>query len=63
MLKITVKKGNIERALKEYKGKIIRTKQLRLLNERKEYEKPSEKNRKRLKKGRYKQQKRMEEDY
>ena len=36
---------------------------MRSLNERKEFEKPSEKNRKRLKKGKYKQQKRMEEDY
>ncbi len=63
MLKITVKKGNIERALKEYKSKVIKTRQLRYLNEKKEFEKPSEKNRKRLKKGRYKQQKRMEEDY
>ena len=63
MLKIIVKKGNIGRALKEYKGKVIKTRQMRSLNERKEFEKPSEKNRKRLKKGKYKQQKRMEEDY
>ncbi len=62
MLKITVKKGNIERALKEYKGKVIRTRQMKKLNQRKEYEKPSVKNRRIKQNGRYKQQKRMEDE-
>lgn len=62
MLIIKIKKGNIERALKEYKGKVIRTRQMRQLNERKEFEKPSSKKRKEKIKGKYKQQKRREDD-
>ena len=62
MLKIEVKKGNIERALKEYKGKIIRTRQMRDINDRKEYEKPSVKNRRIKKKGEYRQKKRRENE-
>ena len=54
MLIIKIKKGNIERALKEYKGKVIRTRQMRQLNERKEFEKPSSKRRKEKIKGKYK---------
>ena len=62
MLKIEVKKSNIERALKEYKGKIIRTRQMRDINDRKEYEKPSVKNRRIKKKGEYRQKKRRENE-
>tara|TARA_R110001592_G_scaffold104103_5_gene293044 strand:- start:2155 stop:2343 length:189 start_codon:yes stop_codon:yes gene_type:complete len=62
MLIIKIKKGNIERALKEYKGKVIRTRQMRLLNEKKEFEKPSSRRRKEKIKGKYKQQKRREDD-
>ena len=62
MLIIKIKKGNIERALKEYKGKVIRTRQMKVLNERKEFEKPSSKKRKEKIKGIYKQQKRREDD-
>jgi len=62
MLQIKVKKGNIERALKEYKGKIIRTRQMRDINDRKEYEKPSVKNRRIKKKGEYIQKKRRENE-
>ena len=62
MLIIKIKKGNIERALKEYKGKVIRTRQMRKLNERKEFEKPSSRRRKEKIKGKYKQQKRREDD-
>jgi len=62
MLKIEVKKGNIERALKEYKGKIIRTRQMREINDRKEYEKPSVKNRRIKKKGEYREKKRRENE-
>ena len=38
-------KGNIERALKELKGKLIKTKQNKILFERKEFEKDSVKKR------------------
>ena len=62
MLKIKVKKGNIERALKDYKSKIIRTRQMREINERKEYEKPSVKNRRIKKKGEYKERKKRENE-
>ena len=62
MLKIEVKKGNIERALKEYKSKIIKTRQMRDINDRKEYEKPSVKNRRIKKKGEYRQKKRRENE-
>ena len=62
MLKIEVKKGNIERALKEYKGKIIRTRQMRDLNDRKEFEKPSVTKRRMKKKGEYRQKKRRENE-
>lgn len=62
MLQIKVKKGNIERALKEYKGKIIRTRQMREINDRKEYEKPSVKNRRIKKKGEYREKKRRENE-
>ncbi len=62
MLKIKVKKGNIARALKEYKSKVIKTRQMREVNERKEFEKPSVKNRKIKERGKYKQKKRREDD-
>ena len=62
MLKIKVKKGNIERALKEYKSKVIKTRQMKAINERKEHEKPSVKNRRIKKKGEYKQKKRREDE-
>ena len=57
MLKIEVKKGNIERALKEYKSKVIKTRQMRELNENKEYDKPSVTKRREKQKGVYKQKK------
>ena len=41
MLKTEVKKGNIEKALKSYKSKVIKTRQMKLLNSKKEFEKPS----------------------
>jgi small subunit ribosomal protein S21 len=46
-------KGNIERALKELKGKVIKTKQNKVLFERKEFEKNSVKKRKVLQKAEY----------
>ena len=41
MLKVEVKKGNIEKALKELKGKVIKTKQNAILFDLKEFTKPS----------------------
>lgn len=45
MLKIEVKNGNIEQALKTYKSKVARTKQMIALREGKEYTKPTQKRR------------------
>lgn len=53
MLIIKVSNGNIERALKEYKSKVIKTHQMRILNSEREYEKPSVKNRRLKNKGIY----------
>ena len=52
-------KGNdgIERALKNLKSKVIKTKQNQVLNERKEYIKDSVKNRKKILKAIYSQKK------
>ena len=41
MLIIEVKNKNIESALKNYKYKVYRTKQMQKINENKEYTKPS----------------------
>ncbi len=46
MLIVVVKKDNIEKALKEYKTKVIRTRQMTILNNLKEFEKPSVRKRK-----------------
>ena len=62
MLKIKVKKGNIERALKDYKSKVIKTRQMKKINERKEYEKPSVKYRRLKEKGKYKERKNSEDE-
>jgi ribosomal protein S21 len=61
MLKVEVIKGNIERALKEYKGKVIKTRQMSELNDRKEFEKESVRKRKEKQKGVYKEKKRRGE--
>ena len=45
MIIINVKGGNIEGALKEYKRKVQKTKQIEELRERQTYTKPSVKNR------------------
>jgi small subunit ribosomal protein S21 len=55
MLKVTVKKNDIERALKELKSKVIRTRQNSHLNERKEYTKKSVQKRQILQKAIYRQ--------
>jgi small subunit ribosomal protein S21 len=57
MLKIPVKKGNIEKALKMLKRKVRNVKQLEELRERKEYEKPSSKKRKEIIKAIHEQKK------
>lgn len=41
MLKVEVVKGNIEQALKRYKSKVIKTKQLKNLRENRYHEKPT----------------------
>lgn len=61
MIIVKVVKGNIERALKEYKGKVIKTRQMSQLNDRKEFEKESVRKRREKSKGVYKEKKRREE--
>jgi small subunit ribosomal protein S21 len=53
MLIIKVEKGNIERALKMYKSKVIKTRQMSELNDRKTFSKPSVKKRDVLSKAKY----------
>lgn len=62
MLIIKVKKGDINRALKQYKSKVIKTRQMRELNDRKEYSKPSEENRKQRNKAKYLERKRRKDE-
>ena len=54
---LVIKVKNIEKALKEYKSKIIRTRQMSELVDRKEYNKPSVKKRNVLNKAKYVQKK------
>jgi ribosomal protein S21 len=58
MLIIEVKKGNIESALKQFKTKVIKTKMITELQDRKNYQKKSEEKREQLKNAIYKEQKR-----
>ena len=53
MLIIKVKNKNIESALKNYKYKVYKTKQIQNLNENKEYTKDSVKKREKMKKAIY----------
>lgn len=63
MLIVKIKeKGGIERALKELKSKVIKTRQVRELQNRKEFEKPSVKNRNSKKKAIYVQKKYKQKD-
>lgn len=55
------KKTNIEKALKQLKSKVIRTKQLRKLRDRKQFTKPSAKKRLQMQKAIYLQQKKEQE--
>jgi len=63
MLKVEVKKGNIERALKELKSKYIKTKVVQQCRDKKEFIKPSEKKRNTLNKAIYKENKKREEEF
>ena len=62
MLKVNIKKGNVERALKELKSKFIRTKVSKECRERKEFSKPSETRRAEIQKAKYVQNKKTEEE-
>jgi hypothetical protein len=55
MLIVKVKKGDIERSLKELKSKVIKTRQNSILNDLKEYKKKSVINRQILNNSKYKQ--------
>ena len=62
MLIIEVEKNNIEKALKKYKRKVIKTKQLKNLREDKHFEKKSSKKRKQIAKDKYLESKRNLQD-
>jgi small subunit ribosomal protein S21 len=53
MLIVEVKKGNIEKSLKDLKSKVIKTKQNKILFENKEFEKNSVKKRRVIQKATY----------
>ena len=63
MLRVEVKKGNVERALKELKSKFIKTKISKECRERSEFTKPSDKKRKSKSKAIYVERKKREEEY
>ena len=62
MLRVYVKKNNIERALKELKSKFIKCKTPQQCRENKEFTKPSDKKRKTKSKAIYVQNKKREEE-
>ena len=63
MIIVKLEKGmTLERALKIYKSKIIKTRQSSQLNERKEFEKKSVTKRKQIKKAIYRQQQNLKND-
>jgi small subunit ribosomal protein S21 len=57
MLIVEVQNNNIEKALKQYKHKVIKTKQIKTLREDKEFEKKSSRKRKQIAKAKYLQSK------
>ena len=59
MLRIEVKKGKIDPALKQYKRKVRNTKLLQRLRDGQSYTKPSSKKRLKLQKAKYKNKKRL----
>ena len=62
IVKVKEGKGGIERALKELKSKVIKTRQVRELQNRKEFEKPSVKKRNSKRKAIYIQKKYGQKD-
>lgn len=62
MLIVEVKKGNIEKALKDLKGKVIKTKQNSILFGRKEFVKKSVERRAEIKKATYIQKLQSDQD-
>jgi small subunit ribosomal protein S21 len=62
IVKIKEGKGGIERALKELKSKVIKTRQMRELQDRKVFEKPSVKKRNSKRKAIYIQKKYGQKD-
>ena len=63
MLIIKIKEGKgIEKALKELKSKVIKTRQMRELQDRKEFDKPSVKKRNKKRKAIYIQKKYKQKD-
>ncbi len=62
MLFVEVKKGNIEKALKDLKGKVIRTKQNNILFSRKEFVKNSVLKRSQIQKAAYIQKKKTSQE-
>jgi len=62
MLKVNVKNGNIDKALKLLKRKTRNVKQIVELRDNKEYTKPSEANREKKKKAIYVNKKKNKED-
>jgi len=57
MLVVEVKNGNVEKAIRKLRKKVIQTKQLKNLKERKEYTKKSVKRRNEIQKASYIQKK------
>jgi small subunit ribosomal protein S21 len=62
MLKVEVKGGNIERAIKEMRRKVVRTQLIKQLRDNKQFTKPSIKRREEILKAQYVQKKRKEEE-
>ena len=63
MLKVEVKKDNIERAIKELRRKVISTRLVQQLKDRKQFLKPSVKRREEILKAQYVQKKKEEDEY
>jgi|TARA_Y100000389_G_C17239822_1_gene402492 small subunit ribosomal protein S21 len=61
MLIIEVDKGNIEKALKQYKRKVRNTKQINHLRDQQDFTKPSAKKRLKMQKAKYLQSKNQPE--
>ena len=62
MIRVQVKNGKLDPALKIWKRKVKNTKQLRELRERREFTKPSTKKRAMKLKAQYKQMRRQQEE-